>query len=238
MGLIKATNVNATAGALFSLADIEQQARAILLRARAEADQILAEANRIADGLRSNAASDGKAAGMTQGQKEGREQALAAAKAQALTEQKAKLTESITAFSNAATRVESQIRSIEQAAHGEVVKLAIAIARRVTRTLAANDVAIAEANVREAVRLATSKASVRIAIHPSQRMSLLELLPQLKMQWPTMQHAELVDDATLAVGGCRIATLSGEIDADLNRQLDRIESELMPGGDVDGSSTA
>lgn len=232
MGVIKATDAQATAGALFSLADIEQQARAILLRARAQADQILAEANRVADELRGNAAKDGKAAGIALGQKEGREQALAAGKTQALTDQKAKLAESMAAFTNAATEVNARLRALEQAAHGEVVSLAIAIARRVTRTLAANDVAIAKANVHEAVRLATSKASVRIAIHPSQRESLLELLPQLKMQWPTMEHVELIDDATLSVGGCRVFTHGGEIDADLDRQLDRIEAELLPSGVV------
>jgi flagellar assembly protein FliH len=230
MGLIKATDTKATAAALFSLADIEQQARAILLRARAQADQILAEANRVADGLRSGAAAEGKAAGFAQGQKEGREQAIAAAKAQAITEQKAKIVESIGAFTHAAAKIDSQIRTIEQSAHGEVVKLALAIARRITRTLAANDVTIAEANVREAIRMATSKASVRIAIHPSQRLALSELMPQLKLQWPTMLHAELVDDPTLAAGGCRVFTHGGTIDADLNQQLDRIEAELMPSG--------
>lgn len=227
MGLIKANKLS-TATALFSMADIEQQARSILARARAEADQILADAKKAADITRNNAAKEGQQIGIAQGQREGREQALAAAKAQTLTEQKAKLTESINAFANAAKQIDAQIRTVQQAAHREVVSLALAIARRVTRTLAANDVTIAEANVREAVRLATSKASVRIAIHPSQRAALTELLPKLKMQWPTMQHAELVDDATLAVGGCKISTLGGVVDADLERQLDRIETELCP----------
>ena len=235
MGLIKATDTKATAAALFSLADIEQQARAILLRARAQADQILAEANRVADERRAGAAAEGKAAGLAQGQKEGREQAMAAAKTQAVAEQKAKIAESISAFSNAAAKVDAQIRTIEQSAHGEVVKLALAIARRVTRTLAANDVTIAEANVREAVRMATSKASVRIAIHPSQKAALSELLPQLKLQWPTMVHAELIEDLTLAVGGCRVFTHGGAIDADLVHQLDRIEAELMSGGRVENA---
>ena len=229
MGLIKATNVP-SAGALFSMADIEQQARSILAKARAEADQILADAKKTADEVRGVAAAEGKALGIAQGQKEGREQAAAAAKVSALAEQNAKLKESITAFSNAAKEIESHLHSIQQAAHSEVIGLAVAIARRVTRTVAANDVSVTEANVREAVRLATSKASVRIAIHPTQREALIDLLPKLKLQWPTMAHAELIDDATLAVGGCRVFTHGGEIDADLNTQLDRIEAELMANG--------
>lgn len=230
MGVIKATNVSA-AGALFSMKDIEQQARMILAKACAEADQVLAEARRTADAMRAGAAGEGKAIGMAQGQKEGREQALAAAKTQALTEQRAKLTESITAFAEAAKRVDAQVRNVEQTAHGEVVKLALAIARRVTRCVAVDNVSITEANIREAVRLATSKASIRIAIHPGQRVALTGLLPQLKMQWPAIQHAELIEDATLTPGGCKVFTLGGEIDADLERQLDRIEAELMPRGD-------
>jgi flagellar biosynthesis/type III secretory pathway protein FliH len=53
-------------------------------------------------------------------------------------------------------------------------------------------------------------------------------LPQLKLAWPTLSHVELIDDATLAPGGCRICTARGQVDAALDAQLDRVVADLLP----------
>ena len=69
---------------------------------------------------------------------------------------------------------------------------------------------------------------VRIAIHPKQRETFLAALPQLKLQWPALEHVELIEDLTVSPGGCRILTRGGEVDADLDRQIDRIAADLLP----------
>jgi len=38
----------------------------------------------------------------------------------------------------------------------------------------------------------------------------------------------IVDDDSLAPGGCRIATAGGLIDADLDEQINRIAADLLP----------
>lgn len=229
MPLIKANNVPATSAA-FSMADIEQHARQILARAKAQADQIVAEANAYAAKTKAGAAAqglaEGKAAGLEQGRKEGREQALTQARNQALTEQKAKLVETMGVLSKAAKELDARVQHVQQEAKGDLIPLAMAIARRVIRLSAERDPKVVEANVLEAVRLVVSKQSVRIAVHPSQKKAISDLLPQLKLQWPTMQHAEVVEDATIATGGCKVYSAGGVIDASLETQIDRIANEL------------
>ena len=57
---------------------------------------------------------------------------------------------------------------------------------------------------------------------------LTEALPKLQLRWPELKHIELVEDETLSPGGCRIFTRHGQIDADLDGQLQRIAAELVP----------
>jgi flagellar biosynthesis/type III secretory pathway protein FliH len=83
-------------------------------------------------------------------------------------------------------------------------------------------------NVRAAVKLVVHSADVRIAVHPTQKQSLTEALPQLRMQWPNLTHVEVIEDAEIAPGGCRVFTAAGQIDADLDCQIDRVAADLLP----------
>jgi flagellar assembly protein FliH len=109
----------------------------------------------------------------------------------------------------------------------DVLELALLLARKVTHRLAA-DPAVASANVAEAVRLVSNTSSVRVAVHPRDRQTVEESLPQLKLQLPKLGQVEIVEDDTLAPGGCRIFTAGGQIDADLDAQLNRIAADLVP----------
>jgi len=231
MGLIKSTNLPA-APAAFSLADVEQHARAVLARARAEADQLLSAARAEAEQVRQQAQRQGQAAGQAaghaEGLKKGQEQGAAAAKQAALAEQKAKLTEVLTAFGTAAAALDARRAAFEADAAGDVVRLAVAIARRVAHAVATRDPAVVEANVREAVRLVVSKANVRVAVNPGQRELVAALLPQLKVTWPDLHAVEVVEDPSIVPGGCVVTSAGGEVDARLDAQLDRIVAELLP----------
>jgi flagellar biosynthesis/type III secretory pathway protein FliH len=65
-------------------------------------------------------------------------------------------------------------------------------------------------------------------VNPQQRQVRDELLPRLKVHWPNVTHVQLVEDASIAPGGCRLFTAQGEIDAELARQIDRIAMDLLP----------
>jgi flagellar biosynthesis/type III secretory pathway protein FliH len=72
------------------------------------------------------------------------------------------------------------------------------------------------------MNLVARNSPVRIALHPAQRALLLDSLTQLQQEYTTLRDAELLDDDSIAPGGCRVFTPHGRIDADLDAQLDRI----------------
>src|SRR5204862_640649 len=103
-----------------------------------------------------------------------------------------------------------------------------AIARRVTKRQGLIDGEVITANLADAMRLVVHAADVQIAIHPAQRNALEASLPHLRTEWPGLKHVNLIDDPTLAPGGCRIFARGGQVDADLDTQLDRVIADLLP----------
>jgi flagellar assembly protein FliH len=227
MGLIKSNNAPATLSP-FSMKDIETQARAILSRARQQAEQLLIEAQQEAEQLKAAAHVDGRKEGHREGLIAGTKEGTKAGLDAALAEQRTKLTQVVTALSSAVQEVEASRQDLETSALTEVIELAVAIARRVTKRQGIIDPAVLAANISEAMKLVVHSADIRIAIHPTQRQTLTEALPKLQLVWPSLAHVELIDDDSLSPGGCKIFTKQGEIDAGLDGQLDRVVADLMP----------
>src|SRR5689334_14216536 len=100
MGLVKASA--APAGlATFSMRDVEDQARAVLLRARQAAERLIAEAQREAVELKNAARAQGLAEGRTEGLARGAEEGRAAGQRQALEEHRAQLAQTVAALGEA-----------------------------------------------------------------------------------------------------------------------------------------
>src|SRR5436190_303461 len=203
MAVIKSINAP-TALAPFSMKDIEDQARAILLRARARAEQLIGEAQTQGEIIKAKAHAEGLAQGKAAGLAQGTEQGRKSGHEQALAEHRTKFSEVVAALSSAASELNASRQKLENEAAGEVLKLAIAVARRVTHRQASADPSVVSENLAHAMKLAVHASDVRIAINPAQRATLNDALPTLKLQWPALEHVELIDDAQVAPGGCRI----------------------------------
>ena len=227
MGLIKASQPP-PAAVPFSLADIEMQARAILLRARQQADQLLVAAQQEADLIKRDAHQRALAEGREEGLKKGREEGLKAGKDQALAENRTKLTQLVNSLTAAARQLDQQRLELATSAQEDVIGLALAIADRVARRRGQLDPQVAIANVTEALKIVTHASDIRIAVNPAHKAAMEEALPALKLQWPALAHVQVVDDPALAPGGARVFTQHGRIDADLDEQLRRIAQDLAP----------
>jgi flagellar assembly protein FliH len=227
MGLIKSAEAPVGLPA-FSMNDIEAAARGILRRAREEAAEILAAAKTQADALRQSAHANGLAQGHAQGLEQGRAEGAKSGHAQALAEHGPAMTQLIKTLTQAAARIEDQRDDLQTSALREVIDLACAIARRITKRQGVIDPAVMLANLTEAMSLAIHAADVRIALHPSQMQTLRRELPNLRLSWPQLKHVELSEDASIAAGGVRIFTTGGQVDATLDTQLDRIIAQLSP----------
>ncbi len=210
------------------MADIEDGARRILLRARQQADQLLAAAQTEGEKIKEQAKTEGHAQGLREGTQRGLEQGKQAGEKQALNEFKPQLQQSMNALNEGAKILSEKRGELESSGLAEVIKLAIAIARRVTKRQGIFDEQVLTANLEEAMKLVVQHADLRIAIHPKQRQTLDSALPQLGLKWASLKHVEIEEDASISPGGCRITTCQGSISADLDVQLDRVVADLLP----------
>ena len=227
MGLIKSANAP-VAMIPFSMKDIETQARALLARAKERAEGLLIEAQKEAEQLKASAKVEGLVEGKREGLAKGLEEGRKNGAQQALSEHRTSLTQLIKSLTEAAADLDASRQQLEAQALTEVINLSVAIAQRVTKRQGTIDPQVLVENVNEAMKLVVASSDVRIALHPSQKQYFLEALPNLQMTWPALKHVQIVEDETLAPGGCRIFSKGGQIDADLDGQLDRVVADLMP----------
>lgn len=227
MGLIKSPNVPSSA-APFSMRDIENHAKAILLRARGQAEALLAEAQQEGEQLKAQAYAQGLEEGRREGRKQGELEGAQAGAQQALAEHQEQLSSLVNALVTGVTQIDASRRELEAAGLSEVVSLAISIARRVTKRQGIIEPQVLTDNLKEAMTLVSHAADLRVAVHPNQTATLQSALPSLKLAFPKLSHVELLEDASLSPGGCRVFTARGNVDADLDAQLDRVVADLMP----------
>jgi flagellar assembly protein FliH len=227
MGLIKAEKVPVEASP-FSMQSIETAARLKILRAQMQAERILAEAQTAAEAIKKQAHAQALAEGRRDGLVKGLEEGRAQGREESLGEQREALAGLVAALLDATGHLDASRIALEAEAKQAVVKLAISIAERVTKRQGALDDQVALANIDEALRLVIRTTDVRVAVHPLHKATLDDVLPRIQAQWPNLKHVELVADGTLLPGGCRVYTGGGEIDGDIELQIDRIAAELVP----------
>ena len=228
MGLIKANSSPVKKAVVFSMRDVESQAREILLRAQRQAEELIAAAQEEGEELKKRMQAEGLAAGRQEGVARGMEEGKKLGHQAALVEHKGQLTQAVGALAAALAQVEAARRQLESDALDEVVQLAVSIARRVTKRQGMLDDQVLTENLREAMKLVVHAADVRVAVHPAQHTVLTGAMKSLQLEWPTLEHAQVIDDPSLSPGGCRVFTLHGRIDADLDGQLDRVVADLLP----------
>jgi flagellar assembly protein FliH len=227
MGLIKAEQLP-TSLSPFSMRDVENQARGILAAARRKAEQLLAEAQIEADQLKKESHARGMAEGRQEGIAAGLEAGKAGGRKEALAGQTDALRHTLLALTSGVAALEAKRGALEAAALTDVVKLSMAIARRVTKRQALIEPQVLAANIAEMMSFVSHASDIRIAVHPRQNETLKSILPELQMRWPNLKHVEIVEDATIAQGGCRVYAQRGLVDADLDSQLNRIMDDLLP----------
>jgi len=227
MGLIKSADVPLSVAA-FSMQDVEAAAKNVILRAQHKAAGIFAAAKTEAQTIKSQARTIGLAEGRRLGQAQGMEEGKKGGHAEALSENSAAMTKLIAALTAALGKIEDRRDHLHANVIEEVVDLACRIARRVIKREGTIDPKIMCQNVKEALALAVHAADVRIAVNPAQLKTLEAELPNLRLSWPQLKHIELVADESVSPGGARVFTAHGQVDGDLDAQIDRIVGELLP----------
>lgn len=217
---------------VLDMGDIDRQAAHVREAAGAEAHRILEEARAAAEKIRAEASKEAAKAGKAEGRAEGIKQGRAEGKKAAEAEHAARLKELDAAWTSALNEFVERREAMLDGARGDVVRLALAIAERVTRRAIAADARVAERTLEELLGLVTAPTRLMVAMHPEDAACAAAALPGAASALGAGAHAEIVPDASFERGSVVVRTgCGGVLDASVATQLERIARELVPGGD-------
>ena len=103
---------------------------------------------------------------------------------------------------------------------GDVVKLSLAIARKILHREAQIDPLLLSGAVRVALERVSSATMVRLYVHPDQINAWQEFLDS---QHEMRQKPEIIGDSSVVEGQCRIESSIGSADLSLEEQMTEIE---------------
>ena len=213
--IIKATDRNAGVhGVAFNFDDMATKAGQYLEEVRAQAAKIVVSAQQEADGIRKQAEIEGRRMGR-----------------QAIEETvKKQLVGQLSTLLPALRQVVEDVQHAKQAwlTHWEksAVHVAAAIAGRLVRRELPNRPEIPLVLLREALELSAGSSQLRILMNPADHKTLASGARALIEELSAVADAELIADAQISPGGCRVETRFGTIDQQFEAQIARIEEEL------------
>jgi flagellar assembly protein FliH len=221
---------------VMDLSDLECEAAGIVARARTEAARIMAEGKATAqretlairEQARTAGHQEGLETGMAEGRQLGHEEALAAVSGQ--------LKDLTTRWSQTLDLLHQHMPEHVADARMDLVVLAMAIARRVTHQQAKENPQVAAAVVEDTLRTAGAARRVALSVNPKESDTLAEYLPELLSKLRSIEEVELTEDEEISPGGCVLRFGSGQIDARIETQLDRIAEELLGQKDENGAT--
>lgn len=193
----------------------DDMGQAYLDRVRAEASKIIADARGEAARIKAKAADEGKQAAM---------QAVEASL-------RAKIDQQVQSLVGALKQAVNSITQSRQAwqqqweTHG--IHVAIAIANRIIRREIATTPEISLDLIREALQLASGQQRIIIRLNHADHAALAGKAEQIVRELGHVAETQIIADAAISPGGCRVETPYGAIDQQIETQLARITKELL-----------
>ncbi len=202
------------AGAAFNLNDVVRKANEYLEDVQRQADQIRAEAHEDAQQIRQRA------------EQEGQQAALQAVDHLLQERVAAEMKTILPALQKLVEETEQLQQSWQLHWQQSAVHLATRIAEKIVRHELRQRPQIAHDMLADALQLAVGGSEVEIRLNPADRATLGEAGGPIAQVLSRLAPVTFIEDGSIAPGGCLIDTRHGRIDAKLETQLARIESEL------------
>ncbi len=202
----------------FNIDDVQARAQAYLQEIRKQAAQIIADAQREADSVRSTA----RAKGAAEAQNEIAQQVEN--RARQLTEERIRLAtaacqQAVDSLSNDTSKWLQEWRDI-------TVDLAIAMAEKLVRQSMQHGVEPLRIWLEEALMMMRDARDVHILVHPDDFTWAGRYLQQMAKHVPHAGTAEILPDPEVSPGGCIVRCQHGQIDQQLETQLARLGEQL------------
>ena len=198
----------------FNFDDLSDRASEYLSTVKQQAAHIVTSAREQADGIKSEA--------QQQGHQAAAQAAVQAAEA-AIENQWRQLLPALQAAIEEVQRLKScWLQQWERNA----VQLAVAIAERIVRRELQQQPEIQATWIREALELAAGSHHVKLQLNPADFQTLTERRDEIAAEFENLAPTDIVPHDEVRPGGCRVVTEYGQIDQQLETQLDRIRDEL------------
>jgi len=110
-------------------------------------------------------------------------------------------------------------------AEKETVSLALAIARKILLQEPATNPKVLANVVKKTFETIAINAPVRIRINPSE----MDYMRNRRHLIPIEGEITFTEDAAISCGGCLVESLSGDVDARIESQIEMIEAAFLPG---------
>jgi len=238
MGAILKGNIVASTEAKpcrFNLADIRAEASEIIKRAcdeldkaKLQAEQIKKQAELDAAKIKELAQKDGFEKGFQEGLQAGKEQGRQEALEQSRAEFVRQSSTLIQNLNTVIDKFQGEREYLLAEAHQELVGLAIAIASKVIKKQLKVDSSIVAENIKSAISMIADKTSVIVRLHPKDIERLNLIAPEQAAKLTGLAHIQIQSDESIEEGGCVIQTKSGNIDAQISKQIEKIVYQLSP----------
>lgn len=213
--------------AVFNFEDLRVHAKAQIDEAQKQAEEILANARNEAEAIRKRSVGEGRDTGRRQGLEEAA--AHIDKHARQLTDQRFSehLKTTLPALTKVATLLQQERDEWLIRWETVAIELGVAIASKLLRSNLTARPELATGMITEALRLAAGQPQLRVFLHPDDLARLGDKAEQVVQSLAACASPELIADATLQPGDCRLETRHGEIDARLDTMLHRIAEELL-----------
>ncbi|MCZ6836363.1 MAG: FliH/SctL family protein [Planctomycetota bacterium] len=213
---------------VLDLGDLKKQADEIMERARAEATSLVDQAQAEVDRRLAESGQKGYDEGYARGKIEGQEAGTIQAHTEALQEYREQFDSLETTWKQALETWERDRHAMLIRAEEDILSFAFDLAEKIVYRRIEQDPSIVVDQVRSSLELLSRPTSLVVQLHVEDLETVKDALPALGELIPGCKHIDIATSDRVERGGCIVKTISGEIDASIRTQLDRIANTLLP----------
>ena len=214
---------------VMDLSDLEQEGAKIVAEAQRQAQQIVEQARVQAQREGEEIRTQSRQEGQTEGYRQGFEQGQKTGHDETVVKAQTRLDQLADAWIVTLQEFQQNMPTHMAQVKTDLVRLALAIAQRVTRQEALANRRVTENNVAAALALVSAGRSVTLHVHPDEAQAIETYLPRLLAELRGVSHVEIAAADNITPGGCLLRFGTGQIDATLETQVQRIADELLMG---------
>ena len=215
---------------MLDLGDLSRQAVQIKAAAESRAKQILRRAEKDAAQIAQSANDEG----FEQGRVNGYEKGLAEGRAEGRAEAVAAVTEQLEGAESLWRQAAADLDEYRQQFHREatdaVLAVALSMAKKIVHRVVEVDESVIVDQIASALANVIRPMDLTVRINPGDKVVVEEAMAQLLADFAHFEHIRLLEDTSIAPGGCVISYGQAHIDATIHTQLSRVIELMLPEG--------